>query len=111
MGWRKDRDKSLKIPGYNIDLEKAIKTINNKDYKNIILQIPEGLKQHLSSFIDLLEKETKANIIISADPCYGACDLINFEFQNLDVDLVIQIGHTSIPGIENFSIPTIFING
>lgn len=100
----------MKIPGYNIDLHNAVKTINKNNYRRVSLQIPEGLKNHAFTFVKYLEKETRANIIISADPCFGACDLVNYEFKNLDVDFVIQIGHTPIPEIDNFCIPTMFIN-
>jgi len=47
---------------------------------------------------------------VSADPCFGACDVVNYELKNLDVDCVIHIGHTAIADVENFWIPTIFLN-
>ena len=100
----------MKIPGYEIDIEKAINTIKKNKYKRVLLQLPEGLKIHLLKLIDFLEKETKANVIISADPCFGACDVLNFNPKSLDADLVIQIGHTSIPEIKKHSIPILFIN-
>ena len=100
----------MKIPGYNIDLEKAVKIIKENDYERVVLQVPEGLKSHYSKFVEFLEEKTNIRVIISADPCFGACDIINSEFKNLDVDFVIQIGHTSIPNIEDFPIPTFFVN-
>jgi 2-(3-amino-3-carboxypropyl)histidine synthase len=102
--------KHLKITQYDIDLEKAVEIINKKCYNKVILQIPEGLKTHFSRFVEFLEHKTKASIIISADPCFGACDIPCSDFKYLDVDFVIQIGHTDIPFIKDFSIPTLFIN-
>jgi len=81
----------LKIPGYNIDLGKAVKTIKENDYKRVVLQVPEGLKSHYSKFVDFLEENTNANVIISADPCFGACDIVNSEFKDLNVDFIVQI--------------------
>ena len=52
----------MNIKGYYIDLEKVIKKINKNNYKNIVLQIPEGLKHIFKDFVDLFEKKTKANI-------------------------------------------------
>lgn len=102
--------KILKIPSYDIDLEKAANIIKEKDYKRVVLQIPEGLKTNISEFVDFLENQTSANVIISADPCFGACDILNSDFKDLNIEFVVQIGHSPIPNIENFPIPTLFVN-
>jgi 2-(3-amino-3-carboxypropyl)histidine synthase len=100
----------MELSGYSIDVEKAAKAVLENGYKTVALQIPEGLKRSVWKIVEFLEKETQAKIIVVADPCFGACDLVNYELKNLDVDFAIQIGHTPIPDIENFWIPTIFIN-
>ncbi len=100
----------MELSGYSIDVEKAAKVVLKNGYKTVALQIPEGLKRNVWKIVEFLEKETQAKIIVVADPCFGACDLVNYELKNLDVDFVIQIGHTSIPNVENFWIPTLFIN-
>jgi 2-(3-amino-3-carboxypropyl)histidine synthase len=92
---------NLNIKGYYIDLEKAIVTITNNNYKNILLQIPEGLKFIFNDFADFIEQKTKANIIISADPCFGACDVPSFVYKNSDIDVIIQIGHLPIPHLND----------
>jgi 2-(3-amino-3-carboxypropyl)histidine synthase len=98
------------IPPFEIDFKKAIKTINEKNYKRILLQLPEGLKNHFSKFVEHLEKETDATVVISADPCYGACDIANSDIENLNIDFVIQIGHTPFPYIKDYMVPTVFVN-
>jgi len=100
----------MQIAGYSIDLERATQTIKKKGYKTVALQIPEGLKRNVFKIVEFLEKETHATIIVSADPCFGACDIANNELKNLDVEFVVHIGHTFIPEIENLWIPTTFIN-
>ncbi len=100
----------MKIAPFNIDLEQAVKIINEKEYKRVLLQIPEGLKNHYTKFVEFLENETNTSIIISADPCYGACDIVNSHLKNLKIDFVIQIGHTPFPYLKKYLIPTIFIN-
>jgi 2-(3-amino-3-carboxypropyl)histidine synthase len=106
LGWRKDRVNSLEIKGYNIDLESAVKKINKNDYKKVVLQVPEGLKLQFKELIEYLEKNTRANIIVSGDPCFGACDIPSFK----NIDLIIQIGHLPIPSIKKFKVPVIFLN-
>jgi len=100
----------LRIPGYHIDIEKAAQLINRKGYKKVMLQIPEGLKTHASKIADIIEKATQATTLISADPCFGACDLLNHEIHSLNMDLIIHIGHLPIPEIKNPGTPTLFIN-
>ena len=108
MGWKKDRVRILKIPGYYIDLEKAAKIIKENNYERVVLQVPEGLKSHLIKFIDFLEQKSNADIIISADPCFGACDILSSELRNLNVDLITlgsrgssKIGVYTIGSIAN----------
>jgi 2-(3-amino-3-carboxypropyl)histidine synthase len=99
----------VNTPGYTIDLEQAVQAINKHGYKRIALQLPEGLKIHMRTFVDFLEKETGATVMVDADPCFGACDVANYEFRNLDVEFVIQLGHTPMSDVENFWIPTLFL--
>jgi 2-(3-amino-3-carboxypropyl)histidine synthase len=100
----------MKISGYSIDLERTIDTIRKKNYKTIGLQLPEGLKDSTSKIVDSLKKKTKCEIIIIADPCFGACDIANYELKNIGVEFVIQIGHTPILNLGGKMIPTSFVN-
>jgi 2-(3-amino-3-carboxypropyl)histidine synthase len=99
----------LKISGYNINFEKVIEIIKNKDCKNVLLQIPEGLKADYYKFVDIIEDKTNASVIVSADPCFGACDIPNYDLKNFEIDFILHIGHTSIPNIKNSHIETYFI--
>jgi len=100
----------MEISGYKIDIESAAETIKKQGYKTIAIQIPEGLKSSIFPLVEFLENETGATVLVSADPCFGACDVVNYELKNMDVECVVHLGHTEIPDIENFWIPTIFVN-
>lgn len=100
----------LKVPGFEIKLEKAVREINENNYKRVFLQVPEGLKRFVSDFIDFLEGKTEAIVLVSGDPCFGACDVGSYEIKDLGVDLVVQIGHTPIPNLGDLLIPVLFIN-
>ncbi len=100
----------MELAGYTIDIESAVQLIKEKHYKTLVVQIPEGLKRSIFPLVDYIKKETNATVLVSADPCFGACDVVNYELKNLDADCVIHIGHTSIADVENYWIPTIFIN-
>ena len=100
----------MKISNYEINLEKAAEEINKNGYKNVVMQFPEGLKSSATKVIDYLQEKTNADFVVSADPCYGACDLGFAEFKKLGIDFIIQIGHLPIPSIKNFGIPAMFVN-
>ena len=100
----------MKISGYTIDFESAVNKIKNEGYKRVVLQLPEGLKTHFVDFADFIQSKTDAEVIASADPCFGACDIISNKLENLDIDFILQIGHTQIPELKNYSIPTTFLN-
>ncbi len=100
----------MKISSYNIDLESAVKEIKEKDYKRIVLQLPEGLKIYASDFVKYLETETNAEFVVYSDPCFGACDLICSDVKEIGVDFIIQIGHLPIPSLKENTLPTMFVN-
>lgn len=58
--------------------------------KKILLQVPEGLK---TKVLDLA-KGIEGEVIISAEPCYGACDLRDKEAKVLGCEKIIHYGHS-----------------
>jgi 2-(3-amino-3-carboxypropyl)histidine synthase len=81
---------------YNIDFNKIINKINNKNYKLVLLQFPDGLKQYSMSIVDFLKSKCKnIEFLIWFGDCFGACDtpILGSEIK---VDLVIQFGHNSL---------------
>jgi 2-(3-amino-3-carboxypropyl)histidine synthase len=45
--------------------------------------------------------------IISADPCYGACDLATAEAESLGVDLIVHFGHAKL--FKHEHVPTVYV--
>jgi 2-(3-amino-3-carboxypropyl)histidine synthase len=86
--------------------DKILQAVQEKGAKKIGLQVPEGLKNKAVEWAQEIEK-TGAKVYIFADPCYGACDLWDFEADRLGCDLLIHVGHSTI-GIEE-KIPTVYI--
>jgi 2-(3-amino-3-carboxypropyl)histidine synthase len=100
----------MNISNYIINVEKAIETINENNYKLVALQLPEGLKYVSNKIIDFIKNNTDCNLILIGDPCYGSCDIPYNESISLDIDLIIHIGHTDLKCIKNSTIPIIYIN-
>jgi 2-(3-amino-3-carboxypropyl)histidine synthase len=76
---------------YDFELKKIEKEIQKTKAKNVLLQLPDGLKPHAIEIVDYLEKNTKANIIIWLDSCFGACDL---PLGLKNIDLLVHFGHS-----------------
>ncbi len=89
-----------------MDLDKVIRKINSKNVKNVGLQFPEGLKMQAVDIAHSIEEECDVNVIISGDPCFGACDVSDYKMKD-SVDLIIHFGHTPLP--IRYEIPTLFI--
>jgi len=45
--------------------------------------------------------------MVSADPCYGACDLATLDAKTLDADLIVHYGHSEM--VEQQQVPTIYM--
>ncbi len=74
-------------------IEQMIKDVKKNGARKIYLQAPEGLKTRVQEFSDSLEKEG-IEVIISCEPCWGACDIKDHEARMLGCDLLVHIGHT-----------------
>lgn len=91
---------------YNMEVEKVINHINKKGYKNVGLQFPEGLKMQAVSIARKIEDETDATVIISGDPCFGACDVCDKKMEGI-VDMIVHYAHTPLP--LKYKVPVMFI--
>jgi 2-(3-amino-3-carboxypropyl)histidine synthase len=92
--------------GFDFEEERIIQEITKLKAKRVLLQLPEGLKPEAPKIAKIVEK-CGALAIISADPCYGACDLAINEVECLDVDLIVHFGHAKM--VKHEAVPTIYI--
>jgi len=88
---------------YKFEEDKLIKEIKEKNPKLILLQLPEGLKKEAFNLVSLIKKNTNSEVIVSGEPCWGACDIALDEAKNLKADLIILYGHAPFMKI-NFPI-------
>ena len=84
---------------YDLEYERILKEIKKHNARKILIQLPEGLKQYADEIMKKLS-ESGAEIILSADPCFGACDIKE------PFDLTIHYGHTQmIPTKKTVYVP------
>lgn len=91
---------------YDVDLMSAISEIKRLKARIVALQVPEGLKKRAYQFAEDIENKSGAEVVVVAEPCFGACDVPNSLFDL--VDAVVNVGHSPIPSLR-FSKPVIFV--
>ncbi len=91
---------------FDLEEERVKQEILKLGAKRVLIQLPEGLKQAAPRLAKIVEK-AGALPIISADPCYGACDLATTDAENLGVDMTIHYGHSKMVKYER--VPTVYV--
>src|SRR3972149_4895208 len=84
---------------FDFDLERVFKIIKDNNCKTTGLQFPEGLKRQALDIASKIEEKTGANVIISGNPCYGACDIDTV--LSGKVDLLFHFGHSKMGELKN----------
>ncbi len=80
------------------DISDLVRQLQERGAKRIALQVPAGLKRRAAGYASDL-RDAGFDVIISGDPCYGACDLA---LNTLDqADLLVHIGHAPVDAQEN----------
>ena len=79
---------------YDLELEKAVEKIKKEKANLVCIQLPDGLKERATEISEYLEEKTNATIIIWLGSAWGSCDI-----PVIDVDLLIQWGHSDWPSL------------
>lgn len=94
------------MKGFDFEEERIKLEISKLGAKRVLLQLPEGLKPEGPRLAKIVER-TGAVPIISADPCYGSCDLATAEAESLGVDLLVHFGHAKL--VKHEQVPTVYV--
>jgi 2-(3-amino-3-carboxypropyl)histidine synthase len=86
---------------YHFDLGQLLKWVEDKNIQNLGIQLPEGLKLQSNRLVKLIENELNINVVLLADPCFGACDIPYNRIDKIKVDGLVQFGHSIIPNCLN----------
>ncbi len=78
------------------EIQRILDEIERRKAKTVAIQLPEGLKKEAVRVANELEQKGDVQVVVSADPCYGACDLISYRG-----DLLVHFGHAPIPYIPD----------
>ncbi len=92
---------------YNFEIERIVQIIREKGYSRVSLQFPEGLRDYAVEIAEKIESSTNALAFISANPCYGACDIADEEAAKLGAEALFHFGHSKL--LSGTSIPVHYI--
>ena len=85
---------------FDFELDRVVDLINRSEARTVGLQFPEGFKRQAFSIAGELEDKTGAIVIVSGNPCFGACD-IDMLLKG-SVDIMFHFGHCElVDGIDN----------
>jgi len=95
-----------RVDAYPALLERLLESIRGRGAKTVGLQYPVGLRTRAVEFARELEARSGAQVLIAADPSFGACDV-----PEMPADLTVHLGHAPMPHLryENvffFDMPT-----
>lgn len=86
-------------------MEEVIRKLKELKAKKVFVQFGEGLKLRIQNIAKDLEKEG-FETVICLEPCYGACDVREYEAKILGCDAILHIGHENFLG--KTSLPVVY---
>jgi len=81
---------------YSLEIERVSKEISKRSANRVLLQLPDGLRAQAFKLAGTLKERTGAEVLISGDSCYGACDVAISQAKAVQADLIIHYGHSQM---------------
>jgi 2-(3-amino-3-carboxypropyl)histidine synthase len=82
--------------GFDFEVDRIAEAVRQRECRTVFLQFPEGLKRRAAEVALALSARTDATVIVSGEPCFGACDI-----PETGADLIVHFGHLPIPNLGN----------
>ncbi len=102
MSLRHDRE-------WDYELDRIVEAVDERDATSVGLQLPEGLKRRGPGVADdLRQRLDDVSILLSGQPCYGACDLDTYLMRRTDV--FVHFGHSPMKESEKIIYVPLFSN-
>jgi 2-(3-amino-3-carboxypropyl)histidine synthase len=83
---------------FEIDTAKILSTIREEGYTLVGLELPEGLRDKAAEIMDEIKTKTGCEVVVSSNPCYGACDIDDEALARLGCEAVFHLGHERLLG-------------
>lgn len=92
---------------HDLETEHVTREIQERGAKRVLIQLPDGLRPRALSLAEELTNLTGAEILLSGDSCYGACDVAVGQAKTLGADLIVHYGHSGM--FEDAETPVIYV--
>lgn len=92
---------------YDLEKKRLVREVVDRRARRVLIQLPDGLKQEGFRLARFLENKAGVEVVVSADPCYGACDVAFSDAEQMRADLIVHYGHT--PSVFPAKIPTVYL--
>ena len=96
----------MKLSDFDFEEQRLRDEIRKRGAKRVFIHMPEGLKVEGPRLASVIEK-LGAEAFVSADTCYGGCDLAVQEAESIGADLILHYGHSEL--LPKQRIPIIYI--
>ena len=95
---------------WDYELDRIVEAVEERDAEKVGMQFPEGLKRSAPGVADDLRKllPDDTRVMISGQPCYGACDLDTYMMRRTDV--FVHFGHSPMKESEKIIYVPLFSN-
>ena len=77
---------------YDFEIPRICEEIKKRNAKRVLIQLPEGIKVHSKQIADEITEKTCCEVIISGDPCFGACDIQKLP----ECELTVHFAHSKM---------------
>ena len=91
---------------YDFENEEVRRFLERHSVRRAAVQLPDGLRRHLSEISRVFEGKG-TEVLVLADSCYGACDLVDSKAKLLGCDALVHYGHADM-GLPT-CLPTLFV--
>ena len=95
---------------WDYELERIVDAVKERNATTVGLQFPEGLKRRGPNVVDDLRANLSdgVQVMLSGQPCYGACDLDTYLMRRTDV--FVHFGHSPMKDSEKIIYVPLFSN-
>ncbi|XP_020592318.1 2-(3-amino-3-carboxypropyl)histidine synthase subunit 1 [Phalaenopsis equestris] len=101
---------SLLPSNYNFEVHKTLHRISSSSARRVALQFPDGLLMYSLPLADIFRSfSSTTDVLVLAEPTYGACCLDDYAASALSADLLVHYGHSCLVPVPSSLLPVLYV--